>query len=219
MARAANPAGPWPVQLRYQSGLTGEQYVSAEAWCAARLERCPHHPHGGCSFARHGTYSRKTPVGTRIARWYCPQSHTTFSLLPDCLAARLPGTLAELEAVVAAVEQAPSLISAADQLRPDEIELPGALRWLRRRVRLVRNALHHVLGLLPDQFARCRPEVAAFRQRLDTKTALLELREVTAPWLSTLPAPLGFRPHGIGAGNQKSACQHPPGPGPPPLTL
>ena len=36
-----SPAGPWPVQLRYHSGLTGEQYVNAEAWCAARLERCP----------------------------------------------------------------------------------------------------------------------------------------------------------------------------------
>ena len=46
-----------------------------------------------CSFARHGTYMRKTPRGTRVARWYCPQSRTTFSLLPDCLAARLPGTL------------------------------------------------------------------------------------------------------------------------------
>ena len=182
------------MQLRYHSGLTGEQYVNAEAWCTARLERCPNHPHGGCSLARHGTYSRKTPVGTRIARWYCSESHTTFSLLPDCLAARLPGTLAELEAVVAAVEQTPSLISAADQLRPDETELPGVLRWLRRRVRLVHNALRHVLGLLPDQFAGCRPDVAAFRQRLDTTTALLELREVTAPWLSTLPAPLGFRP-------------------------
>ena len=131
--------------------------------------------------------------------------------------ARLPGTLAELEAVVAAVEQTPSLISAADQLRPDETELPGVLRWLRRRVRLVHNALRHVLGLLPDQFAGCRPDVAAFRQRLDTTTALLELREVTAPWLSTLPAPLGFRPHRIGAGNQKSAFQQPQGPGPPPL--
>ena len=129
-----SPAVPWPVQLRYHSGLTGEQYVNAEAWCAARLERCPNHPHGGCSFARHGTYSRKTPVGTRIARCYCPESHTTFSLLPDCLAARLSGTLAELEAVVAAVEQTPSLISAADQLRPDEIELPGALPPRRGRV-------------------------------------------------------------------------------------
>ena len=152
-----SPAGPWPVQLRYHSGLTSEQYVNAEAWCAARLERCPNHPHGGCSFARHGTYSRKTPVGTRIARCYCPESHTTFSLLPDCLAARLPGTLAELEAVVAAVEQTPSLISAADQLRSDEIELPGALRWLRRRVRLVHNALRHVLGLLPDSSRAAAP--------------------------------------------------------------
>ena len=123
MARAGTtPAGPWPVQLRYESGHTGEEYVSAEAWCAARLERCPNHPQGGCSFARHGTYPRKTPVGTRIARWYCPESHTTFSLLPDCLAARLPGTLKELEAVVAVAEQTPSLIKAADKLRPDAIE-------------------------------------------------------------------------------------------------
>jgi len=29
LARAGNePAGPRPVQLRYQTGLTGEQYVS-----------------------------------------------------------------------------------------------------------------------------------------------------------------------------------------------
>ena len=218
MARAGlRPAGPWPVQLRYQSGHTSEEYVSAEAWCDARLERCPNHRDGGCSFARHGTYPRKTPAGTRIARWYCPESHTTFSLLPDCLAARLPGTLKELEGVVAAVEQAPSLISAADQLRPHEIELPGALRWLRRRVRLVHNALRHVIGLLPDQLAGCRPDVATVRQRLDTTTALLELREVTASWLARLPAPLGFRPHRIGAGNQKSAFQQHQGPGPPPL--
>ena len=58
-----------------------------------------------------------TPVGTRVARSYCPESHTTFSLLPDCLAARLPGTLKELEAVVAVAEQMPSLIKAADKLR------------------------------------------------------------------------------------------------------
>ena len=32
MARAGTPpAGPWPVQLRYESGHTGEEYVSAEA--------------------------------------------------------------------------------------------------------------------------------------------------------------------------------------------
>jgi hypothetical protein len=66
-------------------------------------------PNGGCGFARHGTYyARGTPPGTEIARWYCLTGHCTFSLLPDCLAARLPGTLAEVESVVRAVEQAPT---------------------------------------------------------------------------------------------------------------
>ena len=88
-----NPAGPRPVQLRYETGLTGEQYVTAQAWRDARLERCPNHPHGGCSLARHGTYARKTPPGAKVPRWYCRESHTTISLLADCLAARLAGTL------------------------------------------------------------------------------------------------------------------------------
>ena len=123
------------MQLRYETGLTGEQYVRAEAWRDARLERCPNHPHGSCSFARHGTYTRKTPRGTHIARWYCRESHTTFSLLPDCLAARLPGELDTLEAVVAHAEHAPSLATAANELRRDAVELPGAMRWVERRVR------------------------------------------------------------------------------------
>ena len=42
----------------------------------------------------------------QIARWYCRESHTTFSLLPDCLAARLLGELDEVEEVVAHAEQA-----------------------------------------------------------------------------------------------------------------
>ena len=136
------------MQLRYETGLTGEQYVRAQAWRAARLERCPNHPRGGCSLARHGTYTRKTPRGTRIARWYCPESHTTISLLPDCLAARLPGELDELEAVVAHAEQAPSLAAAANALRRDPVELPGAMRWVERRVRLVHHVVSIVIGLL-----------------------------------------------------------------------
>jgi hypothetical protein len=112
------------VQLRYETGLTSDEYVSRQAWRKASLPRCPNHPWGGCSLARHGTYRRKTPAGTQIARWYCAESHTTFSLLPDCLAARLPGTLDELESIVAAAEQAPSLEAAANVLRLD-IELPG----------------------------------------------------------------------------------------------
>ena len=155
-----NPAGPRPVQLRYETGLAGEQYVQAQAWHAATLERCPNHPHGGCSLARHGTCARKSPRGTRIARGYCPESHTPFSRLPDCLAARLPGELDTVEAVVAHAEQAPSLAAAANGLRRDAVELAGAMRWVERRVRLVHHVLSIVIGLLPESLVRCIAEVA-----------------------------------------------------------
>ena len=88
-ARAGRPRRATAGAASIRFGHTGEQYVRARAWRDARLSRCPNHPQGRCSFARHGTYARKSPRGTRIARWYCPESHTTFSLLPDCLSARL----------------------------------------------------------------------------------------------------------------------------------
>ena len=50
----------------------------------------------------HGTYGRRTPVGMRIARYYCPTAHETFSLLPDCLASHFPGALDPIEHVVSA---------------------------------------------------------------------------------------------------------------------
>ena len=153
-------AGRWPVQLRFACEHTGEEYVSQQGWLSASLPRCPLHPQGGCGFARHGTYERKTPAGTRIARWYCPESHTTFSLLPDCLAARLTGTLAEVEAVVRAVEQAPSQEAACAQLRL-EIELPGVERWIARRLASVHTALHLLKGLLPEVFGGCAPTLTA----------------------------------------------------------
>ncbi len=121
------------------------------------------HPTGGCSFARHGTYERVNPPGTRIPRWYCPEGQCTFSLLADCFAARLTGSLQEVEAVVVGVEQARSQEAAADDLRTD-IELPGALRWTRRRLKPVQAALTLILGLFPDLLAGCRPTVTAFRQ-------------------------------------------------------
>ena len=191
--------------------------VRAEAWCDATLERCPNHPHGGCSLASHGTYTRKTPPGTRIARWYCRESHTTFSLLPECLAARLPGELDTLEAVVAHAEQAPSLSAAADTLRTDPVELPGAMRWVERRVRLVQHVLTLVIGLLPEHLARCIAEVGAVRIRPETETALRALRTLTDAQLPVLPAPLGFRPHRLGATNRNPAPQHKMGPDPPPV--
>src|SRR5205085_9843106 len=109
-------------------------------WRDAQLLSCPLHPSGGCSFARHGTYERLTPQGLRIARWYCPEGHRTFSLLPDFLAARFPGLLATIEASIS-VASSKSMEAAADALRGPDVSLPGAVRWLRRRIRAVQAGL------------------------------------------------------------------------------
>ena len=203
------------LQLRYETGLTGEAYVRTKAWRDARLERCPNHPQGGCSLSRHGSYERQTPAGARVARWYCPESHTTFSLLPDCLAARLPGTLCDLEAVAVAAEGARSVEAAANALRPDAVELPGALRRVRRRVRLVRNVLVRVIGLIPDRLSGCAVLMGAVRARLAGDGALMRLRDLVCGQLRALPAPLGFQPHGLGVGGRKPVFQHSMGPDPP----
>ena len=171
--------------------------------------------------ASHGTYARKTPPGAKVPRWYCRESHTTISLLPDCLAARLPGTLDALEAVVVAAEGAQSLEAAANELRrpaeDDAVELPGAMRWVRRRVRLVHNVLVRVIGLIPDRLAGCAATMVAVRERLGSDSALMELRALVAAQLRRLPAPLGFPPHGIGVPGRTPAFQHSMGPDPPPV--
>jgi hypothetical protein len=202
------------VQLRFECELTGEEYVSQHAWRNASLPHCPLHPKGGCGFARHGTYERRSPPGTLIARWYCRQGHRTFSLLPDCLAAHLPGTLAELEAVVGGVEQARSLEAACAELRL-EIELPGVLRWVRRRVQSVHAALHLLKGILPELFEGCEPTLAALSQRLGVAGVLSSLRQIAAPYLAFLPAPLGLRPRRPGGGEYDPEPQHPVGADPP----
>lgn len=202
------------MQLRLDCDLTGEEYVTQKAWRHASLAGCPLHPAGGCGFARHGTYPRHSPPGTLIARWYCPRGHRTFSLLPDCLAARLPGTLAEVEAVVAHVEQDRSLEAACATLRLD-IELPGVLRWARRRVQAIHASLNTLKGLMPECFAGCEPTRGAFAERLDVAIVLPVLRHIAAAYLQWLPAPLGLSPRPWRAGKPVHADQHPVGPDPP----
>jgi hypothetical protein len=209
-------AGLMPVQLRFETGPTGADYVTGKAWCVARLLRCPLHPRGGCGFARHGAYERKSPPGTLIARWYCPQGHRTFSLLPDHLAARFPGTLSEIEQVVATVERAKSVEAAADALRRDAVTLPSAIRWVRRRLRLVRALLTIVVGLLPQWLLGCSPTIGALRTRLACPQVLVALRERANAHLQALGRPLGFRHPPYPAGEHPSDLQQHMGPDPPP---
>jgi hypothetical protein len=174
------------------------------------------HPHGGCGFARHSPYLRKNPSGTYIARWYCRKGHCTFSLLPDHLAARFPGTLSEIEQVVATVEQASSLEAAADALRRDPITLPSAVRWVRRRLAPVRQLLIIMVGLFPQHLLGCAPNTAAFRDRLCSAQVLMTLRELAQIHLQALPRPLGFHHPHMAGGERNHRCQQRMGPDRPP---
>lgn len=181
------------MQLRFATDLSAEQYVRQKAWRDAGIDACPLHPSGGCRFARHGTYARKVPEGTKIARWYCPEGHQTISLLPDCLCSRLSGTLSDVEALIDCVEKAPSQEAAADNLRP-EIELPGVLRWLRRRVFLVRSMLMLLIELLPELPNNIDLRIDCFRSHLGVENVLPHLRMQAASFLHLLPPPVGFGP-------------------------
>jgi hypothetical protein len=126
----------------------------------------------------------------------------------------LPGTLAELEHAVALAERAPSLEAAANRLRLD-IELPGALRWLRRRLARVHQCLVLVIGLLPDRLAGCAARLTGAGERLGQDAVLSSLRALVADQLPHLPAPLGFYPPGGHRGGVIRGVQQPMGPDPP----
>jgi hypothetical protein len=200
------PCVPRPVQLRHACPLSGEAYVARNAWRDASLTACPRHPRGGCGFVRHGTYPRRTPVGMRIARYYCPTARETFSLLPDCLASHFPGALEAIEHVVATVETARSVEAAADVLRPD-ITLASAVRWVRRRLMPIRFALLTVVTLLPELFTG-DARLGAVRLALATPSALVPLRTHAAPHLATLATPLGFRPGAAWRDARRAAVPH-----------
>jgi hypothetical protein len=119
------------VQIPLRTLSSVDAYIRNREWRDARLSGCPLHPSGGCSFARHGSYVRVTPRGLRIARWYCPEGRRTFSLLPDFLAARLPGLLASIEDSITIASSAKSMEAAADALRGLDVSLPVIRRGIR----------------------------------------------------------------------------------------
>ena len=202
------------MQIRYATNLSAEQYVAQQAWQAATLNQCPLHPQGGCSFSKHGTYARKFPAGAKIARWYCADGHMSFSLLPDCLASRLSGSLIEVEDVLSEVQNSPSQEAAADKIRID-IELPGALRWMRRRIFLVKATLSMLIKLLPCLFADCHPSILSFQSVLNVDYVLPKLRQVASSYLHMLPPPLGFGPRPVAKKSKKRHLQHKTGTDPP----
>lgn len=185
------------MQLRLATKLSAEEYISQRFWERASLATCPLHPEGGCRLSRHTSYERVHPP-CRVARFRCPTARVTFSLLPDCLASRLPGTLLEVEQAVEQVEhrQVP-LDELGAEMRPaeqDRDRVQGAVRYLRRRCRGVRAALTTIVGLLPERFAGHPPTLEGFRAALGVAQVLEHLREVAAAHLGGLPPPLGFGP-------------------------
>ncbi len=149
----------------------------------------------------------------RVARWYCPTAQMSFSLLPDCLSSRLGGSLDDAERAVVASESL-GVEAAAQAVRVEEIELPGALRWLRRRRRGVQAAVLALVTAMPGRLGTVA-EVRAIRSVLGTERALVALREIGADHLHALPPPLGFRPPGAARANREGPLQHETGPDPP----
>ncbi|MEY4512377.1 MAG: hypothetical protein RLZZ450_4499 [Pseudomonadota bacterium] len=165
------------MQVSWKIPVADDRYVADRAWERAVLCACPMHPDGGCGLQRLGTYSRVSPAGTRVARWWCPVARKSISLLSEFLAARMSGTLDEVEAVVAAVEQAGGVAAALEAVHPadaeDAVGLQGALRSMRRRVGAVRSVLLAIITLLPERFAGVMATITSLRAALSTRRVLV----------------------------------------------
>lgn len=185
------------MQVLWKEMTAADRYVADRAWQRAILCECPLHPQGGCGLRKLGTYERVQPVGARVARFWCPLARESISLLPAFLAARMTGTLDEVEAVVLAVEQAGGVSAAVEVVHPADAERAiGAVcaaRSIRRRLRAVRAALLAVVSLLPELASGVAPTVTALREALNTERVLVAVRRLAARHLGALPTPLGLR--------------------------
>lgn len=185
------------VQALWKEFTAADRYVADRAWERAILCECPFHPEGGCGLRKLGTYGRVQPEGARVARFWCPLAGASVSLLPAFLAARMAGTLDEVEAAVLAVEQVGSIAAAIEQVHPADAERAigpvCAQRSIRRRLRAVRAALLAVVTLLPERLHGIEPTITALRDALGTDRVLVAVRCIAERYLGALPTPLGFR--------------------------
>ncbi len=165
-------------------------------------------------------FAQKRHLSAQVSPWYqdrqmvLPDGHMSFSLLPDCLAAHLSGSLMQIEDILTEVENSPSQEAAADHIRID-ILLPGALRWIRRRIFLVKASLRMLIQLLPGLFADCHLSILSFQSVLNVDYVLPQLRQVASSYLSVLPPPLGFGPLPETKKSKKTHRQHSTGTDPP----
>lgn len=179
------------MQTRYHVDVsTASEYKAQKLYEKAELKQCPLHPEGGCGIRKHGSYTRKWPVEIKIACWYCRMGHTLISLLPDFLPSRLSETLKDVEEVVLEVQKHPNLESAAENIRPD-IELPGALRWIVRRINYVGRILIIGAGILP-QFGF--KSLEQLQKTFKVDFVLPHLREILKNHLHKLPRIIGLIP-------------------------
>ena len=227
VARANSPrrAVDGPTQFLHQTSLTAEEYLTRQEWWRATPPPCPYHAHGGCQLRPHGSYARVVPKGLRVRRFVCPDSGRTVSLLPVFLAARLTGTLQEVEATVQAVEEAAEQPVRWRELHPLPYYSGRARRWVLRRVAGVRRLLQLLGTLYPERCGGLEPTLAGFAAREGVAAGegqlLARLRTVAQQQLAALPAPVGFRPWrpssadkaGAGAGQHETARSPPPGRG------
>jgi len=122
------------------------------------------------------------------------------------------GSLDEVEQVTLAAESK-GIEAAAEDLRT-EIDLPGAMRWIRRRRDAVRVALLALITAMPGRLGTI-PRIQAVRIVLETDRALVAMREIGADHLQALTYPLGFcRPRHLRA-ERDLVTQHETGPDPP----
>ena len=180
--------------MRFATSLTDKEYVSQRAWNAVQAPPCPWCQAGTCKLAPHGFYPRVKPRGAWIRRFICRPQGRTVSLLPDCFAAWVKGSLEEQEGPVRVAEAAVIQAQAAERVRPaGECSLASAQRWLQRRAEWIWMVLAAVKTLYPERFTGVEPSLAGFGQQLGSEAVLRTLRAVAEAQLGALPAPLGFR--------------------------